>query len=112
VLIVDIGPIVATADRSLARRRRPACTRRSSRARWKWQTDRDIGDWQRIQKLATTYADLRFGGTDASVVALAERRGASRIATLNRRHFAGFASRSVIVRWRLAYQARSCRVTW
>ena len=38
--------------------------------------------------LVTTYADLRLGGTDASVVALAGRRGASRIAMLNRRHFA------------------------
>jgi uncharacterized protein len=47
----------------------------------------DITDWQRIQDLVSTYADLRLGGTDASVVALAERRGATRIATLNRRHF-------------------------
>jgi uncharacterized protein len=50
--------------------------------------DLDIDDWQRIQNLVTTYADLRLGGTDASVVALAERRDASRIATLNRRHLA------------------------
>jgi predicted nucleic acid-binding protein len=50
--------------------------------------DLGITDWQRIQDLVTTYADLRLGGTDASVVALAERHGAVRIATLNRRHFA------------------------
>ena len=50
--------------------------------------DLDIDDWQRIQDLVTAYADLRLGGTDASVIALAERRGALRIATLNRRHFA------------------------
>ncbi|MGH3190083.1 MAG: hypothetical protein ACRDPY_28920 [Streptosporangiaceae bacterium] len=50
----------------------------------------DLGtaDWQRIQDLVSTYADLRLGGTDASVVALAERHGAVRIAALNRRHFA------------------------
>jgi uncharacterized protein len=35
----------------------------------------------------TTYADLRLGGTDASLVALAERLGVTRIATLNRRDF-------------------------
>jgi uncharacterized protein len=44
-------------------------------------------DWVRVRELVTTYADLRLGGTDASVVALAERHGATRIATLNRRHF-------------------------
>jgi hypothetical protein len=45
-------------------------------------------DWQRIQELVSTYADMRLGGTDASVITLAERHGATRIATLNRRHFA------------------------
>ena len=50
----------------------------------------DLGTsgWQRIQDLVSTYADLRLGETDASVVVLAERHGAVRIATLNRRHFA------------------------
>jgi len=47
--------------------------------------DRD--DWERIRELVTTYADLRLGGTDASVITLAERLGATRIATLNHRHF-------------------------
>jgi hypothetical protein len=51
-------------------------------------TSLGVTDWQRIQDLVSTYADLRLGGTDASVVALAERHGAVRIATLNRRHFA------------------------
>jgi uncharacterized protein len=50
--------------------------------------DPGITDWQRIQDLVSTYVDLRLGGTDASIIALAERRGALRIATLNRRHFA------------------------
>lgn len=45
-------------------------------------------DWQRIQELVTTYADLRLGGTDAGLLALAERYGEQRIATLNHRHFA------------------------
>jgi predicted nucleic acid-binding protein len=50
----------------------------------------DLGrdDWARIRELVTTYASLRLGGTDASVIAVAERLGATRVATLNRRHFA------------------------
>jgi uncharacterized protein len=47
----------------------------------------DNSDWARIQELVTTYASLRLGGTDASVITLAERRGTIRIATLNHRHF-------------------------
>lgn len=45
-------------------------------------------DWARVRELVTTYASLRLGGTDASVITLAERHGATRIATLNHRHFA------------------------
>lgn len=45
-------------------------------------------DWTRIRELVTTYADLRLGGTDASLIAIAERHGVTRIATLNHRHFA------------------------
>ncbi len=45
-------------------------------------------DWQRIRDLVTTYADLRLGGTDAGLIALAERHRQQRVATLNHRHFA------------------------
>jgi uncharacterized protein len=45
-------------------------------------------DWQRIRELVTTYASMPLGGTDASVIALAERHGATRVATLDKRHFA------------------------
>lgn len=45
-------------------------------------------DWTRIRELVTTYADLRLGGTDASLIAIAERLGVTTIATLNRRDFA------------------------
>jgi uncharacterized protein len=44
-------------------------------------------DARRIAELIETYADLSLGGTDASLVALAERLAATRIATLDRRHF-------------------------
>jgi uncharacterized protein len=44
-------------------------------------------EWQRIADLVETYADLPLGGTDASVIALAERLDATAIVTLDRRHF-------------------------
>jgi predicted nucleic acid-binding protein len=67
VLIVDTGPLVAATDREVA----------------------DLGraDWERIRELVTAYASLPLGGTDASVIALAEQHGAIRVATLDRRHF-------------------------
>ncbi|MEQ8716929.1 MAG: PIN domain-containing protein [Acidimicrobiales bacterium] len=44
-------------------------------------------DWHRIRELVDTYADLHLGGTDASLIAIAERLRETRIATLNHRHF-------------------------
>lgn len=44
-------------------------------------------DWQRIAELVDTYSDLPLGGTDASVLALAERLDAGVVITLDRRHF-------------------------
>ncbi len=44
-------------------------------------------DFDRIAALVERYADFPLGGTDASVVALAERIGASIVITLDRRHF-------------------------
>lgn len=44
-------------------------------------------DWSRIRELVTTYADLGLGGTDAGVIAVAERLSVSRVATLDHRHF-------------------------
>lgn len=40
-----------------------------------------------MAELIGTYADLRLGAVDASVIATAERLGATTIATLDRRHF-------------------------
>ncbi len=45
------------------------------------------GDFVRIAELIEVYADFPIGGTDASLVAIAERLGVTRIATLDRRHF-------------------------
>lgn len=44
-------------------------------------------DWVRIKELVTEYASLHLGGTDASLIAIAERHTATEIATLDRRHF-------------------------
>lgn len=44
-------------------------------------------DLERAAELVASYADLGLGGVDAVVVAIAERLGASKIATLDRRHF-------------------------
>lgn len=44
-------------------------------------------DWLRIAELVAAYRNLPLGTVDGSVVATAERLGASTIATLDRRHF-------------------------
>jgi len=41
------------------------------------------------------YADLRLGGTDASVVAICERLGIVTIATVNLRYFAAVRPRHI-----------------
>lgn len=46
-----------------------------------------IGDLERMAELVAQYGDLRLGGTDASVVAIGERLGLTRLATLNLRDF-------------------------
>lgn len=47
----------------------------------------DRTDFARMAELVQQYADLPLGGTDASVIALAERLDAAVIVTLDRRHF-------------------------
>jgi uncharacterized protein len=44
-------------------------------------------DFDRMAELVERYADFPLGGTDAFVIALAERLGASTVITLDRRHF-------------------------
>lgn len=51
------------------------------------------GDWVRIAELVEQYADFPLGGTDASVVALAERLGTDLVITLDRRHFGAIRPR-------------------
>ena len=44
-------------------------------------------DLTRMSELVSQYADFPLGAVDASVLAIAERFGVDRIATLDRRHF-------------------------
>ncbi|MDT0264415.1 PIN domain-containing protein [Jatrophihabitans lederbergiae] len=44
-------------------------------------------DYRRAAELVVAYADLPLGTTDATVIALCERRGLSEVATLDHRHF-------------------------
>jgi len=46
-----------------------------------------VADVARMAELTERYADLGLGGTDASLVALAERLGLTTLATFDRRHF-------------------------
>jgi predicted nucleic acid-binding protein len=44
-------------------------------------------DLERCRELQSQYADLKLGVVDASVIALGERLGEDKIATLDHRHF-------------------------
>ncbi len=44
-------------------------------------------EWPRIAELVERYRDFPLGGTDASVVSLAERLDTDLVITLDRRHF-------------------------
>ena len=50
-------------------------------------------DFVRMAELVKEYADFPLGGTDASVLALAERLDAGLIVTLDRRHFSAVVPR-------------------
>ncbi|MGX1806658.1 type II toxin-antitoxin system VapC family toxin [Nocardia sp. NPDC055321] len=52
-------------------------------------------DWLRIAELVAKYRDLPLGTADASVIAAAERRKLSLIATTDRRHFSVVRPRHV-----------------
>jgi predicted nucleic acid-binding protein len=60
---------------------------RSSARSWAIALIADPTDTLRIAELVARYHDLPLGTVDASVVAAAERLGASEVATLDRRHF-------------------------
>jgi len=57
--------------------------------------DLEPADLERAAELVETYADLPLGGTDACLVALAERLDLAEVATLDRRHFSVVRPRHV-----------------
>lgn len=44
-------------------------------------------DYERVEALLETYRDLKIGFVDAAVLAIVERLGETKLATLDRRHF-------------------------
>lgn len=52
-----------------------------------------VEDWPRIAELVEVYADFPLGGTDASVITLAERLATECVITLDVRHFAAVRPR-------------------
>jgi predicted nucleic acid-binding protein len=72
------------------------------RPAWAWGPDYTFQlvelvdpDLRRMSGLVRQYADLRLGGTDASVVAICERLGIVTVATVNLRDFATVRPRHI-----------------
>jgi uncharacterized protein len=53
-------------------------------------------EYVRVQELCTRYADADIGFVDAAVLAVVERLGEAKLATLDRRHFGTLRPRHVI----------------
>ena len=53
------------------------------------------GDYERILEIRSDYRDLRVGYVDAAVLAIVERLGERKLATLDRRHFGVMRPRHV-----------------
>ena len=53
------------------------------------------GDLVRSEELQRTYADLKVGVVDASILAVVERLGETKLATLDHRHFGTMRPRHV-----------------
>jgi predicted nucleic acid-binding protein len=52
-------------------------------------------DYDRVQELLEDYRDLRVGFVDAAVLAIVERLGETKLATLDHRHFAVMKPRHI-----------------
>lgn len=50
-------------------------------------------DYDRVEEILETYRDLGIGFVDAAVLAIVERLGETKLATLDRRHFAAMRPR-------------------
>jgi predicted nucleic acid-binding protein len=92
--LVIAALVIAEATYFVGRRLGPA----AERAFLDGLTDLDVEgpdseDFARMAELVEQYRDFPLGGTDASVIALAERLQAPVIVTLDRRHFAAVRPR-------------------
>jgi predicted nucleic acid-binding protein len=86
--------VIAEATYFVARRLGPAAESKFLRGLGTLDVEGPVpDDFDGIAKLVNQYADLPLDGTDASVIALAERIGAPAIITLDRRHFAAVKPR-------------------
>lgn len=84
------GPVIAEVCYLLAREvgtGAEAAFLRSFRTGFLTPVDLRPEDLERAAELVERYADLPLGGTDACVVALAERYGVTQVATIDVRHF-------------------------
>jgi predicted nucleic acid-binding protein len=70
---------------------------RSFRTGFFTPVDLTIEDLDRAADLTERYASLPLGGTDACVVAVAERLNIAEVATLDRRHFSVVRPRHIEV---------------
>lgn len=57
--------------------------------------DITAADYERMAELVELYDDWPLGGTDASLIPIAERLGVTKVATLDRRHFGPIQPRHV-----------------
>jgi hypothetical protein len=84
------SPVLTETCFLIARRIRPGAEtvfiRGLVRSGWR-REDLEDADLERISDLFEQYADARLGFVDASIIAIAERLGAARIFTLDRRDF-------------------------
>lgn len=79
---------VAEASYLIHRRRGPRTEARFLRGLEGFDVQAPLaGDWPRIAEIVEQYADFPLGGTDAFVIALAERLRTDVVLTLDHRHF-------------------------
>jgi predicted nucleic acid-binding protein len=81
-LILDTGPLYASLDRSDADH--AACRSLIESADVE---DLQFADYARVRGLCDRYADADIGFVDAAVLAIAERLGERKLASLDHRHF-------------------------
>jgi uncharacterized protein len=92
------GPVIAEVCYLLARDAgtvAEASFLRSFQTGFFTPVDLTIEDLERAAELTERYASLPLGGTDACVVALAERLNIAEVATIDRRHFSVVRPRHV-----------------